>query len=1279
MVATESAGTHAVNGRDTAVPRGVHRDDVTAGGVGDLSAVEQLLDRADTMEWRAPELAAILGERAASLAEASGANALWVRAEATVVHAHVLLGHRASTVGRAVAALRAAEDAELPVIAAQVRTDLAVCARSVGAPLTGLAILRPVLTVSGLSTVRRATALCHLVGCLGTLGRKAELDRVLLEGDRLVAADATLDEDDKLMARGMIRLGVSAHRRRHGDTMGAADAARTGIGFLDRMADPSRDGGVARVRLVLELVCSLLDRGDGEPALEAAQSLFDEPERAAAVAPTAWLRAALATRVLLSNGAAESAATMLRDALYGVVRHDLDTVVARLWLELANVEERIGNPAEAVTCLHNARAAEQRYARARSQARAVLHGEFGSGEQAPVDLAEIVTSARPQQSVPAPAAGVPSAVGPASAHPAASQVAADAQRAGAVNGTPAGGRSPKSDVSTRADSAAVNGHQPVNGHGPQARNGATVAGGASSAAGSETSRSSDATTAAADRASTNEPAEAAAEATMVMPAIPRADGPPADRSTTAESNAPATAVSTTDTGDADTAPSATERSATEQSATEQAAPEQTETAQRAAEQRAPEQRAPEQRAPEQRAPEQRAPVRPATAHGVTDHTAADRESDAAVSHGAAETSTADLRVIGTAGTALSSADGTGTTAASGISDTPAADTPAVDAPAADAAESDQAAPRRAHTSAGETDSVADAVASGGSNAGDADTSSEHSSEPATPRKRRRRDVDHGSVTARSVLDRLGISPSRGGRRHAASSDSPDADNGGEAASSHRAADAGSSSPASPSSEASSSASPSTVDTRAGATRPAGADDPARSRSTESAAADVLDSGTAGASVEPILAAATASAPQVDDSTAILPAITDEPTIGPAATQTGTTGTGNDTADFGADARWAVDHGAGDHSGDRGAADHGTTDFSTTDFSTTDFSPAVDHSAGVGAEVGDGGFDPGITETGSSGSGIGAASESVADPWLPRVKLPPPLLPMEALAPEGEPGSGGDAAGAESDRTTTRGGAHLSATHALSGHEPVADSSTGASGASVTPARPTDIAPSSDAGRHTESATFPDSAFYDPRDDRTTATEPSASDSVPSEHEASGSTVPEPAAPEPTGWQPAAWQATSWQTTASDPSAPNFDTANSDTANSDTANSDTADPSTSASGTAGSGTSEPGPSEPGPSESARPESGVDEPAVSDTGVPDLPRHELPLDEPPEDAGLAELLARALAEHQVASGAALASTPGGDDRDGHAVGSGAGVNGRRRNGSAHARGHGGRHDR
>ncbi|MFC4000256.1 hypothetical protein ACFS2C_03190 [Prauserella oleivorans] len=355
--------------------------------------MERLLERADALELRAPELALVLGERAAALAETAGANELWVRAEALVVHARVRLGHRASTVGRAVAALRAAEDAGQPVLAAQLRTDLAVCARSVGAPLTGLAILRPVLTVAGLSSVQRATALCHLVGCLGTLGRKPELDRVLLEGDRIVSGDDTLSVDDKLVARALIRISVSAHRRRHGDVMGAADAARTGIGFLDHLEDPDTDGGLARVRLVLELVCALLDRGEGELALEVAQPLLDAPERAAAVAPAGWLRLALATRVLQCNGAAESAGRMLRDALYNVSRHDLHALASRLWLELANVEERVGQASEAVTCLHNARAAEQRYARARSQARAVLTSEFGSGEQAPVDLADVIASA----------------------------------------------------------------------------------------------------------------------------------------------------------------------------------------------------------------------------------------------------------------------------------------------------------------------------------------------------------------------------------------------------------------------------------------------------------------------------------------------------------------------------------------------------------------------------------------------------------------------------------------------------------------------------------------------------------------------------------------------------------------------------------------------------------------------------------------------------------------------------------------------------------------------
>jgi hypothetical protein len=394
VATTEQTGVSAAGGRKFTVHDGV------AGG---LASVEQLVERASAFQVRAPELALILGERAAAAAESAGANDLWVEAESLAVHARIRLGHRASTVGRAVTALRAAEDAGRPIIAAQLRTDLAVCARAVGAPLTGLAALRPVLTVGGLSSVQRATALCHLVGCLGTFGRKAELDRVLLEGDQLIARDTQLDDDDRLIARALLRVGVSAHRRRHGDLVGAADAARTGIGFLDDLGDAGADGGLARVRLTLELVCSLLDRGDAELALEVAEPLLATPERAASVAPSAWLRLAIATRVHLVNGSAETAAQLLRDAVHSTGRHGLYALTARLWLELAHVEERIGQSDEAIQCLYRARSAEHLHTRVSSQARALLTGAFGTGEQAPVDLAEMVVAAGQAASTQPPA------------------------------------------------------------------------------------------------------------------------------------------------------------------------------------------------------------------------------------------------------------------------------------------------------------------------------------------------------------------------------------------------------------------------------------------------------------------------------------------------------------------------------------------------------------------------------------------------------------------------------------------------------------------------------------------------------------------------------------------------------------------------------------------------------------------------------------------------------------------------------------------------------------
>ncbi|MDT7804345.1 MAG: hypothetical protein QOI78_7778, partial [Actinomycetota bacterium] len=382
------ANAASAGGRTSAGPGAESGRSANAGGT--LSAVGRLIERADALYLRAPELALVLGERAAALSEAAGADEQWIRAESLVVSARVRLGDRPATVGRAVAALRAAEHAGYGDIAARLRIDLAVCARSLGVPLTGLAALRPVLTDPVVSPVHRASALTHLVGCLAQIGRKSELDRVLVEADKLVLGDDSLGADTQLLVRALLRVGTAAHRRRHGDLTAAADAARTGLGFLEKLDNPADDGGLVRIRLVLLLVSTLLDRGDSDVAYEIAEPMLAEPVRAAGVAPASWLRLAVATRIHLPSGSGEAAIEMVREAVASTDRHGLPAVTARLWLELAQLHERFGQAEEAIACLYRSRAAEQLHARARRQACNVLAGEFGTGEPASIDLDEVL-------------------------------------------------------------------------------------------------------------------------------------------------------------------------------------------------------------------------------------------------------------------------------------------------------------------------------------------------------------------------------------------------------------------------------------------------------------------------------------------------------------------------------------------------------------------------------------------------------------------------------------------------------------------------------------------------------------------------------------------------------------------------------------------------------------------------------------------------------------------------------------------------------------------------
>ncbi|MEV0066731.1 MULTISPECIES: hypothetical protein [unclassified Amycolatopsis] len=380
---------------------------LAAAGGATLSDLGRLIERADALHLRAPELALVLGERAAALAETAGADEQWIRAESLVVAARVRLGGRTSTVGRAVAALRAAEHAGYTDTAARLRIDLAVCARSLGTPLTGLAALRPVLSEPAVSAVHRAEALCHLVGCLAQFGRKPELDRVLVEADKLVVADESLDADTRLLVRALLRNGAAAHRRRHGDLTAAADAARTGLGFLEKLDKPGDDGGLVRVRLVLQLVSTLLDRGDTAMAYDIAEPMLNEPVRAAGVAPTAWLRLAVATRIHLPAGAGDAASEQVREAVASTDRHGLSAITSRLWLELAQIEERFGSAEEAIACLHRSRAAEHVHSRARRQACGLLAGEFGADTVAPLDLDDVIARSAPQGGRPVPMAVEP--------------------------------------------------------------------------------------------------------------------------------------------------------------------------------------------------------------------------------------------------------------------------------------------------------------------------------------------------------------------------------------------------------------------------------------------------------------------------------------------------------------------------------------------------------------------------------------------------------------------------------------------------------------------------------------------------------------------------------------------------------------------------------------------------------------------------------------------------------------------------------------------------------
>ncbi|MFJ6674482.1 hypothetical protein ACIQMJ_25550 [Actinosynnema sp. NPDC091369] len=367
--------------------------------------VSTLVVPAWRLRWRAPELALVLGERAVALASTRRDEVDRLRAEALVVFASNRMGRGVRIADRALDALKAAEAASERETAWRLRVELADSARSVGAPLTGFAAVRPVLEADDVPPGLRATALVQASECLVSVGRGAALAQALDEADHLYQADPLLDHDTTLLHRGLLRASAAGQHRRWGDLPAAVAAARDGLAVLDRLKEPASDNGQVRGRLTVELVCALMDLNKPGEASEIGTPLLERPVRAPSAATAGWLRLALATRVHLPAGRVDQARDLLRDAADSAERHQLDTLLAESLLALAHVHEVAGDLAEALANLRSAHAAERRRARAVYAVRARLAAEFAGIHRRPAgglhdELAALLRTGTP---APAPA------------------------------------------------------------------------------------------------------------------------------------------------------------------------------------------------------------------------------------------------------------------------------------------------------------------------------------------------------------------------------------------------------------------------------------------------------------------------------------------------------------------------------------------------------------------------------------------------------------------------------------------------------------------------------------------------------------------------------------------------------------------------------------------------------------------------------------------------------------------------------------------------------------
>ncbi len=371
---------------------GTARDDLrsdTAVGEDTASLVEAALQ----LRWRAPELALLLVDRAAAPGSGMAGTAdLLAAASLNRLGREVEAGQRALAALRCAGPYASEPDASEPELARQLRVELAVGAVAVGAAGAALAVLRPVLQAGpGIRPAVRATALVQLAAALTELERDDGAALALEEADELYRHDADLEAIPAVLLRGTVRALRSSQHRRRGELAAAEAAARDGLELLSELSSPADDGCGIGARLVLELVLTLLDRGELRAAARAADPVVSSSVRAAAAPARGWLHLALATRMHQPGGRHREALALLGDAIDAAGRHLLDPVLAGCFDGQSRIHEERGELAEALQCLRSAHAAEYRHRRVSDALRIELIEEFGAPRRDVAGLADQLT------------------------------------------------------------------------------------------------------------------------------------------------------------------------------------------------------------------------------------------------------------------------------------------------------------------------------------------------------------------------------------------------------------------------------------------------------------------------------------------------------------------------------------------------------------------------------------------------------------------------------------------------------------------------------------------------------------------------------------------------------------------------------------------------------------------------------------------------------------------------------------------------------------------------